>query len=111
MEEPSKVSFKLPTHSRKEAVEEKTASSAPPQEKETARRRASHTESNARHCLEEHNGEEQRFQMSVSGSYRDDAMLRQIAEAVQIENSDTGSLMNDRAEWNMTPVPQSTITT
>ena len=64
-----------------------------------------------RHCLEEHNGEEQRFQMSVSGSYRDDAMLRQIAEAVQIENSDTGSLMNDQAEWNMTPVPRSTITT
>ena len=63
-----------------------------------------------RHCLEEHNGEEQRFQMSVTGSYRNDAMLRQIAEAVQIENSDPGSLMNDRAEWNMTPIPRSTIT-
>ena len=63
-----------------------------------------------RHCLEGHNGGEQRFQMSVTGSYRNDAMLRQIAEAVQIENSDPGSLMNDRAEWNMTPVPRSTIT-
>ena len=63
-----------------------------------------------RHCLEEHNGEEQRFQMCVTGSYRNDAMLRQISEAVQIENSDPGSLMNDRAEWNMTPIPRSTIT-
>ena len=63
-----------------------------------------------RHCLEEHNGEEQDFQMFVTGSYKNDAMLRQIAEAVQIENSDAGSLMNDRSEWNMTPVPRSTIT-
>ena len=49
--------------------------------------------------------------MSVTGSFRNDAMLRQIAEAVQIENAETGTLMNDRAEWNMTPVPRSTITT
>ena len=64
-----------------------------------------------RHCLEEHSGEEQSFQMLVTGSYKNDAMLRQIAEAVQIENSDVGTLMNDRTEWNMTPVPRSTITT
>ena len=49
--------------------------------------------------------------MLVTGSYKNDAMLRQIAEAVQIENSDVGTLMNDRTEWNMTPVPRSTITT
>ena len=63
-----------------------------------------------RHCLEEHNGELQRFAMSITGSYRNDAMLRQISEAVQIENSAADTLMNDRAEWNMTPVPRATIT-
>ena len=62
-----------------------------------------------RHCLEEHNGELQIFQMSITGSYRNDAMLRQITEAVQIENTPTGTLMNDRAEWNMTRVPRVTI--
>jgi hypothetical protein len=62
-----------------------------------------------RHCIEEHNGELQTFQMSVTGSYRNDAMLRQIAEAVQIERTATGTLMNDRAEWNMTRVPRTTI--
>ena len=62
-----------------------------------------------RHCVEEHDGELQTFQMSVTGSYRNDAMLRQITEAVQIENTPTDTLMNDRAEWNMTRVPRVTI--
>ena len=62
-----------------------------------------------RHCLEEHDGELQSFQMSVTGTYKNDAMLRQITEAVQIENTATGTLMNDRAEWNMTRVPRVTI--
>ena len=47
--------------------------------------------------------------MSVTGTYKNDAMLRQIAEAVQIENTATDTLMNDRAEWNMTRVPRMTI--
>ena len=64
-----------------------------------------------RHCVDQHGGEMQDFRMSITGSYRNDAMLRQIAEAVQIENAEAGTLMNDRAEWNMTPVPRSTITT
>ena len=62
-----------------------------------------------RHCLDEHNGEMQAFQMSITGTYKNDTMLRQIAEAVQIENTATGTLMNDRAEWNMTRVPRVTI--
>ena len=47
--------------------------------------------------------------MTVTGSFRNDAMLRQITEAVQIENTPTGTLMNDRAEWNMMRVPRVTI--
>ena len=62
-----------------------------------------------RHCVEEHDRELQTFQMSVTGSYRNVAMLRQITEAVQIENTPTDTLMNDRAEWNMTRVPRVTI--
>ena len=64
-----------------------------------------------RHCVEQHGGEMQSFQMSVTGTYRNDAMLRQIAEAVQINNTDIGSIMNDRAEWNMTRIPRTVIST
>ena len=64
-----------------------------------------------RHCVEQHRGEMQSFQMSVTGTYRNDAMLRQIAEAVQINNTDIGSIMNDRAEWNMTRIPRTVIST
>ena len=47
--------------------------------------------------------------MNVTGVFRDDAMLRQITEAVQIDNVDPLELMNTRAEWNMTRVPRATI--
>ena len=62
-----------------------------------------------RHCLGEHGGEMQTFRMSITGTYKNDAMLRQIAEAVQINNTDISVLMNDRAEWNMTRVPRTII--
>ena len=64
-----------------------------------------------RHCVEQHGGEEQTFLMSVTGTFRNDPMLRQITEAVQINNMGVGERMNDRAEWNMTPVPRTVITT
>ena len=51
----------------------------------------------------------QEFQMKVTGTFKNDAMLRQITEAVQIECADPDSLMNTRAEWNMTRVPRATI--
>ena len=38
------------------------------------------------------------LQMSVTGTYKNDAMLRQITEAVQINNMEVGERMNDRAE-------------
>ena len=64
-----------------------------------------------RHCVEQHGGEEQTFLMSITGTFRNDAMLRQITEAVQINNMGVEERMNDRAEWNMTPVPRTVITT
>ena len=63
-----------------------------------------------RHCLEVQNGEVQEFEMNVTRSFKNDAMLRQITEAVQIDNTEQGRLMNTRAEWNMTRVPRATIT-
>jgi hypothetical protein len=63
-----------------------------------------------KHCRDTHGGAMQDFQMKVTGTFRDDAMLRQISEAVQIENTNATSLMNTRAEWNMTRVPRATIT-
>ena len=63
-----------------------------------------------RHCVEKHNGQIQRFAMSITGTYRNDSMLRQISEAVQIDNVDPVHLMNTRAEWRMTRVPRASIT-
>ena len=60
-------------------------------------------------CVEQHGGVMQEFEMSITGSYRNDAMLRQITEAVQINNTNTDVLMNDRAEWNMTRIPRTVI--
>ena len=52
----------------------------------------------------------QEFGMTVTGSYRNDTMLRQITEAVQINNMDPNTLMNDGAEWNMTRIPRAIVT-
>ena len=62
-----------------------------------------------KHCERDHAGET--FSMKVTGTLKDDAMLRQITEAVQIENADTNTLINTRAEWNMTRVPRMNIQT
>ena len=62
-----------------------------------------------RHCRDIHGGEMQGFQMRVTGTFRNDAMLRQITEAVQIENVEPNRLMNNRTEWNMTRVPRALI--
>ena len=62
-----------------------------------------------RHCRDSHSSTMQNFKMRVTGTFRNDAMLRQISEAVQIENTDPQRLMNTRAEWNMPRVPRATI--
>ena len=53
-----------------------------------------------RHSRDKHNGVVQNFQMSQIGSYKNDAMLRQIMEAVRISNSDNVNLLNSKKEWN-----------
>ena len=53
-----------------------------------------------RHLRDKHNGVVQDFQMGQTGSYKNDAMLRQIMEAVRISNSSNVDLLNSRKEWN-----------
>ena len=62
-----------------------------------------------RHCRDIHDGVMQDFRMNVTGTFRNDAMLRQITEAVQIENVGAGELMDTRSDWNMTRVPRASI--
>ena len=62
-----------------------------------------------RHCLTKHAGVMKTFSMSITGSFRNDAMLRQITEAVQIDNTNDANRMNDRAEWNRNRVPRNVI--
>ena len=58
-----------------------------------------------RHCQERHNNERQEFTMRVTGQYRNDAMLRQIAESVRINNSHPDSRINNKTEWNLVRFP------
>ena len=53
-----------------------------------------------KHCKEKHNSEMQKFEMNVTGSYSNDAMLRQILQGVRIDQVPEGSLMNSKNEWN-----------
>ena len=56
-----------------------------------------------RHCIEEHNGEMQSFEMAITGTFKNDAMLRQITEAVQINGGDKLLLFSVR-RWRERPV-------
>ena len=51
------------------------------------------------------------YRMNVTGVYRQDAMKRQIAEAVQIGDAGLAMLMNDKTEWQLNHVLQLTTTT
>ena len=61
-----------------------------------------------KHNIEEHqNDESTRFEMSVTGVYHDDAMLRQISESVRIKN--TKENLNNKEEWRQNVIPKLTI--
>ena len=64
-----------------------------------------------RHVNEKHDGVRRKYKMTVTGKYRRDAMKRQIAESVAIENTAAERLINTRSEWNKTKVPRAKITT
>ena len=58
-----------------------------------------------RHRRNFHDGVMEGFQMNVTGTFRNNAMLRQITETVKIDNVEPARLLNTRAEWNTTSVP------
>ena len=62
-----------------------------------------------KHCKEKRNSEIQKFEMNVTGSYSNDAMLRQISENVGIDQVPEGSLMNSKNEWNYSCVPRAVV--
>ena len=53
--------------------------------------------------------EMQKFKMSVTGSYSNDAMLRQIFEGARIDKVPKGSLINSRNERNYFRVPRAIV--
>ena len=62
-----------------------------------------------KHCKEKHNNEMQKFEMSVTGSHSNDAMLRQISEGVRIDQLPEGSLMISKNESNYFRVPRTVV--
>ena len=62
-----------------------------------------------KHCKEKHNSEMQKFEMSVTSSYSNNTMLRQISEGVQIDQVLEGSLMNSKKEWNYFRIPHTVV--
>ena len=44
--------------------------------------------------------------MSVTGLYRNDFMLSQIAERVSQDNAPEGTLINTKKEWNHIQLPR-----
>ena len=62
-----------------------------------------------KHCKEKHNSRTQKFEMNVTGSYSNDAMLRQISEGGRIDKVPEGSLMNSKSEWNCFRIPRAIV--
>ena len=48
-----------------------------------------------KHCKEKHNSEMQKFEMNITGSNSNDVMLRQISEALCLDRSSTGRLVDE----------------
>ena len=47
--------------------------------------------------------------MNVTGSYSNDAMMRQLSEGVRIDQVPESSLMNSKNEWNYFCVPGAVV--
>ena len=59
-----------------------------------------------RHCRLDHDSELQDFTILVTGLYRNDCMLRQIAEGVSQGNAPEGTSINTKKEWNYIHLPR-----
>ena len=64
-----------------------------------------------KHCVLDHDGEEQRFSMHIDKTFKKDPLLRQITEAIAIQHTTEENRMNSRAEWRQPRVPRIRIDT
>ena len=61
------------------------------------------------HSINLHDGLGTDFNMEVTGKFGGDALKRQIAESVKIQNTPTDLLLNRRDEWRQTILPRSSF--
>ena len=61
-----------------------------------------------RHCVDCHGAERRGWTMDVAARYGDDAMKRQIAEAVMIKRAERAT-MNSKREWRQIEIPRAVI--
>ena len=62
-----------------------------------------------RHTGEEHGNDVPNFTMNVTGVFGDDAMLRQITEAVLISKTQSSKLINNKNERNYVSIPREVL--
>ena len=62
-----------------------------------------------KHCEIHHGGRQVEFTMDIIGTFHRDSMKRQIREGIEIEMTNPKRLMNTRAEWNPSLIPQCSI--
>ena len=63
-----------------------------------------------RHSCDNHGSDVPGFTMNVTGTFHNDAMLRQITESVQINQVGEGQLINTKGEWSYFWIPQTVVT-
>lgn len=64
-----------------------------------------------KHCVQKHGGEEKQFKMRIDRTFRKDPLLRQITEAIDIQDTAEEHRMNSKSEWHLPKVPRVTIGT
>jgi hypothetical protein len=64
-----------------------------------------------KHCVNKHGGEEKKFVMKIDRTFRKDPLLRQITEAIDIQDTEEQYRMNSKAEWHQPRVPRISIGT
>jgi hypothetical protein len=63
-----------------------------------------------KHCLKEHGGAMVEFDMEVIDYVRNDPTLRQVTEAIRINETPMEKRINDAMEWNVGRLPKIAVT-
>ena len=64
-----------------------------------------------KHCVNKHGGEDKNFVMKIDRTFRKDPLLRQITEAIEIQDTPEEQRMNSKSEWHQPRVPRVSIGT